>query len=486
MTEHPLETTLPLIPWPAEINLGSGTFKFSSGTKIYYHARDEMLGGLAVWLAELIEQSLGFHPEIVTREQSAGDMILLALDPGLIELAGEGYSLQIEQDGIQIKAYEPAGVFYGIQTLGQLLPRQRDHPNGELQAMIIRDQPRFAWRGFMLDVARHFFSVEDVKRVIDHIARYKFNRLHLHLTDDQGWRIEIKSWPELTNVGASTSVNGERGGFYTQADYAEIVAYATDRFVTVVPEIDLPGHTHAALTAYPQLSCDEQPREPYTGIEVGFSSLCIGKPVVEQFVTDVITEVATLTPDRYVHIGGDEAHATELDDYRKFIALAQKAVHTNGKIMVGWQEILKAQDLAESVLAQYWNPNDEVVLPEKNQVILSPGNRAYLDMQYQPGFPLGLHWAGYVSARDSYEWEPAKVLPGLHPGLVLGVEAALWTETLRTLADLEVMMFPRLACLAEVVWTRRNDKDWESFEKRLVQHKLMWEHLEIQFFNWAP
>ena len=227
---------------------------------------------------------------------------------------GDGYELVVDASAVTITAARPAGLFYGVQTFRQLLPALieyeavRADAKRPLQAPAVRivDSPRFEWRGAMLDVSRHFFSVDEVKRYIDLIALYKLNRLHLHLADDQGWRIEIKSWPNLAKIGGSTEVGGGPGGYYTQAQYSDIVAYARDRFIDVIPEIDMPGHTNAALASYAELNCDGKARTPYTGIEVGFSALCVDKDVTYRFIDDVVREIAALTPSPYFHVGGDE------------------------------------------------------------------------------------------------------------------------------------------------------------------------------------
>ncbi len=300
--------------------------------------------------------------------------------------------------------------------------------------MRISDEPRFAWRGAMLDVARHFFSVDEVKRFIDLAALYKINVLHLHLTDDQGWRIAIDSWPDLTAVGAGTEVGSGRGGFYTRADYAEIVDYAGARFMTVVPEIDVPGHTNAALASYAELNCDGRASVPFTGTEVGFSALCLDKPVTYEFLEDVFGELAAMTPGPYLHIGGDEAQTVADEEYASFTERVQKIVATTGKQSVGWQELATGA-LETGTVVQYWNtgegPARAVEAVEKGaRIVLSPADRVYLDMKYDADTALGYDWAGYVEVEDAYDWDPATLIAGVSEADVLGVEAPLWTETL--------------------------------------------------------
>jgi hexosaminidase len=311
--------------------------------------------------------------------------------------------------------------------------------------------PRFEWRGVMLDVARHFFPPDDVKRFIDMIEPLQLNRLHLHLTDDQGWRLEIASWPKLTEVGGRTAVGGGLGGFYTQEDYRDLVAYGADRAITIVPEIDMPGHVNAALVAYPELAPAGVQAEPYRGIDVGFSSLDAANELTYRFVDDVLREVAALTRGQYIHIGGDEAAATRPDAYATFVTRALELVRVHGKQPVGWEEIAKVP-LPPGAIVQHWK-NEELARAAVSQgarVIMSPATRTYLDMKYDATTKLGLEWAGYVSVRDASNWDPATQVEGVAEGDVLGVEACLWSETLETLADVEFMAFPRLVGIAGI------------------------------------
>jgi hexosaminidase len=411
-------------------------------------------------------------------------------------LGEEGYELTITPERVSLAAYRPAGMFWGVQTIRQLLPPAVECSTAqagpwEMAAGTIRDCPRFVWRGAMLDVARHFFGVADVKRYIDLIAGYKLNRLHLHLSDDQGWRLEIRSWPRLATHGGSTAVGGGPGGFYTQADYAEIVAYAQSRHIVVVPEIDMPGHTNAALASYAELNCDGVAPPLYTGIAVGFSSLCMGKEVTLSFVDDVVGEIAALTPGPYLHIGGDEAAAMGADDYVRFVERAQAIVRAHGKQMVGWEEIASAGLLTTSV-AQHWHSDlARRAAKQGAKVILSPASKTYLDMKYDAATPLGLEWAGHVDVADAYAWDPAALVDGLAESDVLGVEAPLWSETLRTIADIEFMAFPRLAGIAEIGWSPAAGRRWEEYALRLGSHGPRLAALGVNFYRspavpWQP
>ena len=400
---------------------------------------------------------------------------------GPASLGSEGYDLTVTRSSVRLVAHAPAGLFYGVQTIRQLgFPR--------IAAVHIRDRPRFPWRGAMLDVARHFRSVRDVKRFVDVIALYKLNRLHLHLSDDQGWRIAIAKWPRLATHGGQSAVGGDKGGYYTQAQYSDIVRYAAARYVTVVPEIDMPGHVHAALSSYPKLSCDGKPSPLYTGMEVGFSSLCISKPVTYDFVSDVVGELARLTPGAWIHIGGDEAQATKPADYVKFIQRVQAIVESYGKHMIGWEEVARAK-IDAGTLVQHWNidPAKRALSAQAVQrgakVIMSPADHAYLDMKYDAASPVGLTWAGYTSVQDAYQWDPAREVPGVGAASVEGVEAPLWGETTRTFADVEYLAFPRLIGIAEIGWSPARGRSWAEYRLRLAAQAPLLESLGVHFYR---
>jgi hexosaminidase len=411
----------------------------------------------------------------------------MALD-GDADLGAEGYSLSITPPVVSLNAHGPAGLFYAVQTLRQLFPPEIEAGQAgpgpwTLPVAQIRDLPRFAWRGMMLDVARHYFPVVVVQGLIDQIAAYKINTLHLHLTDDQGWRLRIHSWPDLALKGGSTAAGGDPGGYYTQEEYTEIVRYAASRFVTIVPEIDLPGHTNAALAAYPELNPDGIVRPLYTGIEVGFSSLAIDKDITYRFIEDVLRELSGLTPGAYLHLGGDETGATDPQDYRSFIQRVQEIVSGLGKKTVGWEEIAQA-GLAEGAVAQVWRGEHAgEVVRQARKLLLSPAYIAYLDMKYTEECPLGLSWAGKIEVQDAYEWDPVGVFENVQEGDIAGIEAALWSETLRTRQDIEYMAFPRLPGLAEIAWSPAGGRSWEEYRSRLAWHAPRWRHLGINFYR---
>jgi hexosaminidase len=417
-----------------------------------------------------------------------GAEIALLLTGDDADLGEEGYELTSAPESLTIRAATPAGLFRGVQTLRQLWPEpaagRRGAEGGSIQAGRIVDRPRYPYRGVMLDVARHFFGVADIRRVIDLAALYKVNYLHLHLTDDQGWRIAIDAWPRLATYGGGTDVSGGPGGHYTKDDYRDIVAYAAAHHITVVPEVDLPGHTNAALASYPELAADGRPRERYTGVEVGFSTLT-DMPRTYEFLADVFAEIAALTPGPYLHIGGDEAMSTGAEAYDRMIARAQQIVHRNGKAAIGWHEMART-DLDPSTVVQYWGvtPDAAAVVAAAGRgtsVILSPANRTYLDMKYDASSRVGQSWAGYVTVADAYGWDPGSYLTGLDPAAVLGVECPLWTETVRSIRDVEYLLLPRLPAVAERAWSP-SAAGWDDFRARLAAQATRWVGLGADFY----
>ena len=461
-----------VIPKPVTVTAGRGWFSASSAVVSVASATPETRR-IAADVAGLLGGRVG-----------PGGNVMLALG-GPARLGDEGYDLAVTSRAITLAARKPTGPFHGVQTLRQLLPATGAR---RIPALTIRDYPRFAWRGAMLDVARHFFPVRDVKRFIDLIALYKLNRLHLHLSDDQGWRIAIRSWPRLATHGGSTEVGGGRGGYYTQRQYASIVAYARSLYVEVVPEIDMPGHVHAALSSYPKLACDGKPSPLYTGIDVGFSSLCVDKQLTYAFVDDVVEELAALTPGPWFHIGGDEAAATKPRDYLRFIGRIQRIVEQHGKHVIGWEEIGRAR-LGPDTLVQHWNLDPAKTALSRRaaeqgaRVIMSPAAKTYLDMKYDSSTTLGLRWAGYTSVRDAYVWDPVRQVPGVGARDVIGVEAPLWSETTRSLADVEYLAFPRLIGIAEVGWSPARGRSWAEYRLRLAVQGPRLAALGVNFYR---
>lgn len=453
-----------LVPQPRSVIENDGSFTICEGTRIVTDRPE-----LGDYLASVLREVLDCELPVSTGAAAEGD-IVLEINASIDELeAGtvEAYRVTVDRRSIIIDAPADAGLAAGIQTLRQLLPADADSEASdrtcaEVSAVQILDWPRFAYRGVMLDISRHFFGVDTIMRLIDQAAALKLNHLHLHLTDDQGWRIEIPGWPELTLSGADAQVGGGPGGFLTTADYEQIVHYAASRFITVVPEIDMPGHTNAALVAYPELAPAGVTPEPYHGTEVGFSTFDTQSEAVYDFIGDVIGHLASITPGPYIHIGGDESHSTTLEDYRPFIARVTRMVTAHGKLPIGWHEIGASDDLAEGTIGQYWGTrvpeNDEgerasSVAQQGGRLILSPADAVYLDMMPEAGFRLGLDWAkGPTPLADVTDWDPATLLSGVDESVVLGIEAPLWTETVETEDDIDTLLFPRLLAVADLAW----------------------------------
>jgi len=469
---------LNLIPKPSAISTSTEWFTLSSTTKIITANPDAEVSAIGNYLAGYIEQHTHLKLVIAAEDQGIGNIQLkLNNDASLGE---EGYELFIQTEGIRLIAQCPAGLFYGIQTLRQIISAHQ--PSLNLPTLSIRDLPRFSWRGSMLDVARHFFGVEDVKRYIDLISHYKMNRLHLHLSDDQGWRIEIKSWPKLTEIGAQTQVNGNGGGFYTQDQYKEIVEYAHSRYVMIIPEIDTPGHTNAALASYPELNVSEEAPNLYEGTAVGFSTLSINMEVTYRFLDDVVRELAAISSAPYIHIGGDEAKSTPEADYKIFIKRFQQIVFSHNKIPIGWAEIGDAE-LDSRTVAQHWfGAAYQGAKAQGCKIILSPANKTYLDMKYDASSPLGLDWVGLISVRAAYDWEPGDYMEKLVESDILGIEAPVWTETLVSMKDIEFMAFPRVPGLAELAWSPKG-QSWDEYKHRLAKHGKHMHELGINFFK---
>ncbi|HNV66532.1 MAG TPA: beta-N-acetylhexosaminidase [Bacteroidales bacterium] len=480
-----------IIPKPVSVTSADGTFILTSRSDIFVaEGSPEEVAVIGNYLAERLNPSTGLGLRVITdgRKPGKGD-ILLAINEGDTELGEEGYELVITGKVMTLTAVRPAGLFRGIQTIRQLLPPAIESATIQpgpwvIPAGTIRDWPEYGHRGEMLDVARHFFGPEDVKRFIDHLALYKMNVFHLHLSDDQGWRIEIKSWPNLTAHGGKTEVGGGEGGFFTQEEYSDIVKYAEERYITIIPEIDMPGHTNAALSSYPELNSDGKAKEPYTGTKVGFSSLDTRSEITYKFVDDVVREIAALTPGQYFHIGGDESHSTKIDDYIYFVNRVQDIVESHGKSVTGWDEIAHAT-LKPDVVVQYWaRPANAVKgIAQGAKVLMSPCQHAYTDMKYDSTTVLGLSWAAYIEVDDAYNWDPATLVPEIKRENIVGVQAPLWAETISTFDEAEYLIFPRLPGYAEIGWTPAEMRSWDEYRVRLAAHGKRMETLGIGFYR---
>jgi hexosaminidase len=478
-----------IVPSPLRATQGSGVFTLAPSAAIRVRPATAEARRVAEYLAGMLRAATGFpFPVGAAKGMAAAGDLQLGTTPRLRALGEEGYELRITTRGVALAAFRPAGLFRGVQTLRQLLPAEIESTTPQpgpwrIRTGKVRDRPRFTWRGAMLDVARHFFGPDDVKRFVDLMALYKLNRLHLHLSDDQGWRIAIRSWPRLATVGGTTAVGGGAGGSYTQSQYADLVAYAQRRYVTVVPEIDMPGHTNAALASYAKLTCNGQAPDLYHGIDVGFSSLCIHKELTYSFIDDVVRELAGLTPGPWLHIGGDEAKATAPADYVSFVERVQKIVRAHGKRPVGWEETARTR-LGRTSVVQHWFDGALArrAVEQGAKVIMSPAAKAYLDMKYAPRTALGLTWAGTTDVRDAYTWDPATQVAGIGEHDILGVEAPLWSETTATLADVEFLAFPRLVGHAEIAWSPREGRTWKEYRWRLAAHGPRLRALGVGFY----
>ncbi|WP_205728758.1 glycoside hydrolase family 20 protein [Flavobacterium ranwuense] len=492
-----------IIPKPVDLKMGSGNFTIDGNTAIQYKKSQKELKATADFFASYIKNISGFS---LKSNKAAAKKVEFVIEKDIQE---EGYQLTVSSTAIVIKASSPKGVFYGMQSIFQTLPAIRTNAALEVPIMVINDYPRFKWRGMHLDVSRHFFGPEIVKEYIDLMASYKINVFHWHLVDDQGWRIEIKKNPKLTEIGAwrvdQTHLNwserpqakeGERptyGGFYTQEQIKDIVKYATERNITVVPEIEMPGHVASAIASYPQLSCTQQPQLPMTGGNYSnmSSNYCAGNDEVFSFLEDVLTEVMPLFPSSYIHIGGDEVDKGpwkkcarcqarmkseglkdehELQSY--FIKRIEKFVISKKRKIIGWDEILEGGLAPEAAVMSWRGEAGGVEAAKmKHNVVMTPGTPFYFD-HYQAG-PEGepLAIGGFNTVKRVYDYDPIpKELNKEDEAYILGAQANIWTEYITTPEHLEYMILPRMAALAEVLWDPKENKNWDSFNERLQYH----------------
>ncbi len=518
---------LTIIPKPMDISRTQGEFALHADTKIYIQNQDEQLRHVGEYLADILKSSTGFNIDVAVLPESAEAeslAIVLSLADATLDLGDEGYQLLVTPKNVEILANKPNGLFYGVQTLRQLFPPEiesREPVQREAwtaPCVTIKDKPRFVWRGMHLDVCRHFFPTEFVKNYIDQIAYHKMNTFHWHLTEDQGWRVEIKKYPKLTEVGAWRVDRGDRhwndrepqkpgekatyGGFYTQDEIREIVAYAKKRFVTVVPEIEMPGHAVAALAAYPEYSCTGG---PYTVLPGGYWPIvdiyCAGKEETFQFLENVLDEVIPLFPSEFFHIGGDEANKMrwkecplcqarikaeglkdehELQSY--FIKRIEKHLNSRGKRLIGWDEILEG-GLAPNATVMSWRGMQGGIEAANagHDVVMSPTSHCYFDYyQAKRGEPLAI--GGYLPLEMVYEFEPVPAdLDKDKVQHILGAQGNVWTEYIPTPEHAEYMAHPRMAALSEVVWSKKNHRDYEDFSRRMADHYDRLTALDIHF-----
>lgn len=494
-------TKYSLIPLPYSLRQGEKAFILNAETRILISGEEVLESANS--LQDYVRLLTNLKLAIVTQEEakSLRNVILLSTLSNEARLGAEGYRMQVDRDKVLITSNDVDGIFYGVQTLNQLFELQRlgdESVNLIIPAIRLWDEPRFSYRGMHLDVARHFFDVEFIKHYLDLMAYYKFNTFHWHLTEDQGWRIEIKKYPKLTEVGAwRTEEDGSRyGGFYTQEEIKEVVAYAKKLHITIIPEIEMPGHSRAALAAYPELSCTGEKLEIPNNWGVFKDIYCAGNDNTFEFIEDVLDEVIDLFPGSYIHIGGDETPKDrwevcskcqarikkedlkdehELQSY--FIKRIDKYLTSKGKKLIGWDEILEG-GLAENATVMSWRGMDGGIAAARqgNQVVMTPGTHCYFD-HYQADRtfePKAI--GGYTSLKKVYEFEPVpEDLFTEQKALILGAQGNVWTEYIHTTDYVEYMILPRMLALSEVLWGREDRKNWPAFQERLQDHFSLFE-----------
>jgi hexosaminidase len=518
-------STIAIVPQPVSVTPRPGRFSLTRRTVI---STDQASASIGRQLAQYLEPATGFNFRILTTGVAPAGSIALKRDRTLKRLGAEGYLLDVRPGRVLIRAPELAGLFYGVQTLRQLLPSDifREAPAGDtawqMPAVTIEDMPRFGWRGAHLDTGRHFMPKEFVKKYIDLLALHKLNTFHWHLTEDQGWRIEIKRYPKLTEVGAwrSETLVGrmsrtgtltfdgtKHGGFYTQQDAREIVAYAKARFVDVVPEIEMPGHAMAAIAAYPELGTTGQPVEVAKTWGI-FSDILNAEPSTVEFMQNVLTEVLDIFPSRYIHIGGDEADkakwkvsdkiqarikalglADEHELQSWFIRQMDGFLTKRNRRLIGWDEILEG-GLAENAVVMSWRGTKGGIEAARAQhdVVMTPTTHVYLDYYQskdQNAEPLAI--GGFLPLETVYSFEPVPAeLEPQYVKHVLGGQANVWTEYMPNPKNVEYMAFPRLTALAEVVWTPKEKKDYPNYLGRLREHLPRLRALDVNFRSLDP
>ena len=504
-----LEDNVSIIPKPSKIISKVGSFNINQETKIIIRESTNLSFQTANYLNDILKNAVGYKLEISENKSKVGNSILLDFDENKV-FGKEGYNLIINDNGVKVIG-DFAGQFYGIQTLLQLLPPEiyskEVQKNIELKIPFveIEDSPRFEWRGMHLDVCRHFFPIEFIKKYIDYLAMHKMNIFHWHLTEDQGWRIEIKKYPKLSEVSAYRNetiighhntdpqkFDGKKyGGIYTQDEIREVVKYASERFITVVPEIELPGHSVAALTAYPELSCTNGPFDVRTSWGISNDIYCAGNEKTFEFLENVLSEVVELFPSKYIHIGGDEAPKDRWKECEKcqarikqeglhdehelqsyFITRMEKYLNSKGKQIIGWDEILEG-GLAPNAAVMSWRGNKGGIeaAKSKHKVVMSPTTHCYFDhyqTENRDSEPLAI--GGFLPLEKVYSFNPVPPELTEEEGkYILGAQANVWTEYISTPKHVEYMAFPRLSALSEVVWTKHSNKDFNDFKSRMIK-----------------
>lgn len=520
-----------IIPQPVEVTTNVGSFVINPKTSLV--VSNKMDAAAAAFLNEYLSDYYGFKLAVV--KKATKNYIKFNSLKNIEGLKAEGYSLKSTSNGVVIDGNSAMGTFYGMQTLIQLLPLEKSNAL-KIASVDVKDEPRFVYRGAMLDVGRHFFPVSFVKKFIDYLALHKLNYFHWHLTEDQGWRIEIKKYPRLTEIGSKRNGsivgrypgtgndNTPESGFYTQEEVKEIVKYASDRFITVIPEIEMPGHSSAAIAAYPLLSCfpDEKTVIPDAIIsEKSKQELANGRVKLVQetwgvftdvyapteytfkFLEDVLDEVMALFPSKYIHVGGDESPKDawkrsefcqqlikekglkdehELQSY--FIQRMEKYINKKGRTLIGWDEILEG-GLAPNAIVMSWRgeAGGIAAAKENHQVIMTPGSHVYLDHS-QTKEETEVTIGGFTNLEKIYSYEPIpKELNEQQAQYVLGAQGNIWTEYMLNPAKVEYMIFPRLSALSEVLWSPKEKKDWPAFQNKIETMKKRYDMWGANYFK---
>ncbi len=517
---HP-KTQISIIPQPQQVWVDPGHFSFTKNSRVLVETPDS-LQFESHYLASYLKDKGGIDLKVASGSGTvtAGNDIILKLVPG-ISYNAEGYVLKVSKDKVTIEANNSTGIFYGIQSLIQLFPtsfysKGPDPESRELPCCFIQDAPRFPYRGMHLDVCRHFFPPADIKKYLDLLAMYKMNTFHWHLTDDQGWRIQIKKFPRLTEIsawrdstvighpGSHSKYDGKRyGGYYTQAEIRDIVHYAAQRHITIIPEIEMPGHCEAALAAYPSLACTPGPFHVATTWGV-FKDIYCPKPATFYFLRNVLTEVMELFPSKYIHIGGDEVpkdrwkaskycqnlikkeHLKNEEALQSwFIQHIEKFLNAHHRDMIGWDEILEG-GLSPNATVMSWRGTQGGIKAAKmdHDVIMAPGGYCYFDhYQANPKFQ-PIAFGGYTTLKKVYNYNPVPaVLNPKQAKHILGAEGEVWTEYIPTFQKVEYMVLPRMAALAEVDWTQENRKSWSGFQRRITRDYQIYQALG---YNYCP
>ena len=515
-----------IIPLPKEMKMKKGAFQLTPETKIIIAQDNNEVKSVATYLTELIAPATGFIPEIVSGQIQENNSIFLSINNEISAEKGV-YRLVVSDSDITIEAPESIGLFYGVQSLRQLLPAEIESLS--LQSGIewvvpgveIFDEPEFQYRGLHLDVARHFFPVSFIKKYIDLLALHKMNKFHWHLTEDQGWRLEIKKYPKLQSIasqrketlvghGGSTPFEYDGkpyGGYYTQEEAREIVEYAAERFITVIPEIEMPGHARAALAAYPHLGCTGGPYEVARRWGVFEDVYCAGNEKTFEFLEDVLLEVMDIFPSEYIHIGGDECPKTRWEECPKcqkrindeglknehelqsyFIARMEDFLNDHGRQIIGWDEILEG-GLAPGATVMSWRGEAGGIEAAKmgHDVIMTPNSHMYLDHYQNDPSEEPLAIGGFLPLKKVYSYNPVPdVLTGEEADHVLGAQGNVWTEYMKTSEHVEYMAYPRAIALSEVVWTPAEKRDFGDFLRRLENHYRRLDMLNVNYFYVVP